>query len=407
MRVYLFVRRVAQSPKLTCMQPDVHERILRASSSVDRCRIASLSAGDSPHMSLPPKRVCDALLQCFFLCVHPLLPLIHAPTLAARYGQLRARLLGEHENIVPPALSPSDAGFVALLWGVMYAGAVASAGTPLAASAKVPDTQAFRDHLFAAFGSAMKASSFPEAPTLDALVAALIVQSGLGREDVFQLRTAQIVGTCIRAAQQLGLHREASRKGLGAVNSELGRRIWWHLVELDMQSAVVAGTELQAARAEGSSDTRMPAEFLDDQSVLAGENTAKSSAFLLFAVGRAEIARAMRHIVVRAYDRQRPSQRDLIELNDMVASLQSRIRAISARLPAKGVPEKGLVSSLQANVGPATHGTLYRDDAGSTTVFNFWARSVLHMLYLRASILLQKRFVHDFAGQRQTTLWNA
>jgi len=367
----------------------------------------SPTAGDSPHMTLPPKQVCDALLQCFFLCVHPLLPLIHAPTLAARYGQLRARLLGEHENLIPSVLSTSDAGFVALLWGVMYAGAVASAGTPLAASAKVPDTLAFRNHLYAAFGTAMRASSFPEAPTLDSLVAALIIQSGFGREDVYQLRTAQIVGTCIRAAQQLGLHREASRKGLGAVNSELGRRIWWHLVELDIQSAVVAGTELQAARAEGSSDTRMPAEFLDDQSVLAGENTAKSSAFLLFAAGRAEIARAMRQIVVRAYDRQRPTQRDLIELNDMVASLQSRISAISARLPAKGVPEKGLVSSFYANVGPASYGMLYRDDAGTTSVFNFWARSVLHMSYLRALILLQKRFVHEFTGQRQTTLWNA
>jgi hypothetical protein len=149
----------------------------------------------------------------------------------------------------------------------MYAGATASAGTPLAASSKVPDTLAFRDHLHAAFGSAMRASAFPEAPTLDTLVAALIVQSGLGREDLYKLRTAQIVGTCIRAAQQLGLHREASRKGLGAVNSELGRRIWWHLVELDIQSAVVAGTELQAARAEGSSDTRMPAEFLDDTKI--------------------------------------------------------------------------------------------------------------------------------------------
>jgi hypothetical protein len=385
------------------MQPDVYERILRASSSFSRCEISVPYASDSPHMSLPPKHVCDALLQCFFLCVHPLLLLIHAPTLAARYGQLRARLLGEHGNIVPPTLSTLDAGFVALLWGVMYAGAVASAGMSFAASTKVPDTLAFRDHLFNAFGSAMKASSFPEAPTLDTLVAALIVQSGLGREDMYQLRTAQIVGTCIRAAQQLGLHREASRKGLGEVNSELGRRIWWHLVELDVQSAVVAGSELQAARDEGSSDTRIPNEFLEDENVLAGESTTKSLAFLLFAVGRAEIARAMRHIVVRAYDRQRPSQRDLVELNDTVASLQSRIRALSARLPTKGVPEKALV----VNMGPATRGPPYRDDAGATAVFNFWARSVLHMLCLRALILLQKRFVHEFTGQRQTTLWNA
>ncbi|KAL1602690.1 hypothetical protein SLS60_006110 [Paraconiothyrium brasiliense] len=385
------------------MRQDVYERILRTQSTVDRCKVPSLNSAD--HMTLPPKHVCGALLQCFFLCVHPLLPFVHAPTLAKRYGQLCAQLLGEQENIIPLSVSTSEAGFVALLWGVMYAGAIAASGTPLAASTQVPDTLVFRDSLYSAFTSAMKASNFPETPSMDSLVAALVVQSGLGREDIYQLRTAQIISTCIRAAQQLGLHREASRKGLGSVKSELGRRIWWHLVDLDIQSAVAAGTELQAARVEGSSDTRMPVEFLDDQNVLAGENTPKSSAFLLFALGRAEIASAMRHIVVRAYDRQKPSQRDLIELNDMLSSLNSRIRAISARLPAKGVPEKGLVSSFQANVGPATHNTLYRDDAGTTTVFNFWARSVLHMLYLRALILLQKRFLHDFTGQRQATLW--
>jgi hypothetical protein len=357
------------------------------------------------HMMLPPKHDCDALLQYFFLSVHPLLPFVHAPTLVKRYGQLRAQLLGDQENIVPLSVSTSDAGFVALLWGVMYAGAVAAAGTPLAASTHVPDTPAFRDGLYFAFTSAMKASNFPQAPTMDSLVAALVVQSGLGREDVYQLRTAQITSTCIRAAQQLGLHSESSRKGLGLVNAELGRRIWWHLVDLDIQSAVAAGTELQAACLEVSSDTRVPLEFLKDQNVLTGEKTPKQSAFLMFALGRAEIASAMRHIIVRAYDRQRPSQRDLIELNDMLSSLGGRIRAISTRLPAKGVPEKGLVSSFQANVGPATHSTLYRDDAGTTTVFNFWARSVLHMLYLRALILLQKRFLYDFTGQRKATLW--
>jgi len=355
-------------------------------------------------MTLPPKHVRGALLQCFFLSVHPLLPFVHAPTLAKRYGQLCAQLLGEQENIIPLSVSTSDAGFVALLWGVMYAGAVASAGTPLAALAHVPDTPAFRDSLYSAFTSAMKASNFPEAPTMDSLVAALVVQSGLGREDIYQLRTAQITSTCIRAAQQLGLHRESSRKDLTSVKSELGRRIWWHLVDLDIQSAVAAGTELQAARLV-SSDTRMPLEFLEDQNVLTGENTPKSLAFLLFALGRAEIASAMHHIIVRAYDRQRPNQRDLIELNDMLSSLSSRIRAISARLPAKGVPEKGLVSSFQANVGSTTHSTLYKDDASTTTVFNFWARSVLYMLYLRALILLQKRFLYDLTGQRQATLW--
>lgn len=384
------------------MQQEVYERILRAAGAVQQC---TSSISPPSHMTLPPKHVCSALLQCFFVAVHPLLPFIHAPTLAKRYGQLCTQLRGEQENIIPISASTTDAGFIALLWGVMYAAAVATAGTTLAVSIHVPDTAAFRESLYNAFTSAMKAANFPDSPTMDALVAALVVQSGLGREDMYQLRSAQITSTCIRAAQQLGLHREASRKRLGPVQSELGRRIWWHLVDLDIQSAVAAGTELQAARLEVASGTHMPLEFLEDQNVLAGENTAKSSAILLFALGRAEIASTMNHIILRAYDRQRPNQRDLIELNDMLSSLGSRIRAISARLPAKGIPEKGLVSSIHTPGGSTINGTLPEDDTGTTTVFNFWARSVLHMLYLRALILLQKRFLYEFTGPRQATLW--
>lgn len=205
--------------------------------------------------------------------------------------------------------------------------------------------------------------------------------------------------------QQFGLHDESSRKCLGAVESELGRRVWCHIIDLDVQSTVTAGTELQAARSKMSSETHMSVELLEN--MLPGENTPKSSAFLLFALGRAEISLAMRHIIERAYNHRNPKQQDLVELNEMLSMLHGRVRAISARLPAKGTPEKGLISSSQAAVALAGHDAFYKEDVSTTTVFNFWARSVLHMLYLRALILLQKRFLHVFAGPQQISLWKS
>lgn len=88
----------------------------------------------------------------------------HAPTVAKYYGQLCVQLLGEQENIIPLSVSTSasEADFITLLWAVMCPGAVASATTPLAASIHVQNTPAFRDGLYSAFTSAMRACKFPK-----------------------------------------------------------------------------------------------------------------------------------------------------------------------------------------------------------------------------------------------------
>ena len=50
------------------------------------------------------------------------------------------------------------------------------------------------------------------------------------------------IGLSFRVAQMLGLHKDPSRfKSLDPISAEVRRRIWWHVVHLDVSIAVASG----------------------------------------------------------------------------------------------------------------------------------------------------------------------
>jgi Fungal specific transcription factor domain len=48
-------------------------------------------------------------------------------------------------------------------------------------------------------------------------------------------------GMAIRIAQQLGLHRDGSRLGLSVFETEIRRRVWWHIIYMDRTIARTSG----------------------------------------------------------------------------------------------------------------------------------------------------------------------
>lgn len=69
-------------------------------------------------------------------------------------------------------------------------------------------------------------------------------------------------GLTIRLAQGLGLHRDGSHFGLNPFETEMRRRLWWHLSLLDNHSAEDHGTD--PIFCEGFSDTKLPLNLGDD-----------------------------------------------------------------------------------------------------------------------------------------------
>lgn len=63
-------------------------------------------------------------------------------------------------------------------------------------------------------------------------------------------------GVAIRLARKMGLHRDGTSLGLSPFETEIRRRLWWHLVHVDFRTADVLGTRPSLDLSCG--DTKMP-----------------------------------------------------------------------------------------------------------------------------------------------------
>ncbi|KAE8386135.1 putative fungal-specific transcription factor [Aspergillus alliaceus] len=69
-------------------------------------------------------------------------------------------------------------------------------------------------------------------------------------------------GIAIRLARKMGLHRDGTSLGLSPFETEMRRRLWWHLVHVDYRSADVLGTKPSLDLSYG--DTKMPLNVDDE-----------------------------------------------------------------------------------------------------------------------------------------------
>lgn len=169
-------------------------------SGVDKATLLNLGPSSAGHdlpeiiLSLPPQHLCNVLYKSFSLGVHPVMPLIHAPTFIKEY-QAFWSWHPEHTQLLS-----TEPTFVPLLCAVLYAGAMsmpASRFPPLFDGRK-KDT--ITSHLYAATTSALATTSFPHSPTVNSLIAFLIVQTCLIREEE-PLTSCTFVGTAMRVGQ--------------------------------------------------------------------------------------------------------------------------------------------------------------------------------------------------------------
>lgn len=69
-------------------------------------------------------------------------------------------------------------------------------------------------------------------------------------------------GVAIRLARKMGLHRDGTFLGLSPFETEMRRRLWWHLVHVDFRTADVLGTRPSLDLSCG--DTKMPLNVDDE-----------------------------------------------------------------------------------------------------------------------------------------------
>ena len=69
-------------------------------------------------------------------------------------------------------------------------------------------------------------------------------------------------GLALRLAQAIGIHRDGSNFGLGPFETEIRRRLWWHICILDVRSSEDHGTDPSIF--EAFYDTKLPLNISDD-----------------------------------------------------------------------------------------------------------------------------------------------
>ncbi|KAH0497613.1 hypothetical protein TgHK011_004906 [Trichoderma gracile] len=82
--------------------------------------------------------------------------------------------------------------------------------------------------------------------------------------NVYRCDTLYILsGVAIRLARKMGLHRDGTFLGLSPFETEMRRRLWWHLAHVDCRTADVMGTKPSPEISNG--DVKLPINVDDDE----------------------------------------------------------------------------------------------------------------------------------------------
>ncbi|KAJ5419975.1 hypothetical protein N7465_002494 [Penicillium sp. CMV-2018d] len=348
--------------------------------------------------SLPTKPVSDAFLETFFLAVWPLVPLLHPPSLRADYDEFWDWCRNS-ESALPSAKLRDDPTLICLLFAVLYCGASAAP----AATWTHPNLQGLQkettvSHLKSAYTTSLSLCQHLEHPTLNTLVSTLLTTPFLDRP--FEPMCSLVhISTTMRIAQTMGLHREGTWSALSFTDKEIRRRVWWHIVWLDVQSSIstgltpCCGNEALGAVSMVGTHYEKSSDIPTGHSPRTDSMTNGPSVAILYAIGRFQTARLQARIVTHLQSAQGPTQDGFGELVTDAKELLRMIDSLIARVPTQGIPERGYIPSRLANASPSTHPSLYKDDTSQPTVFAAWSRIMLALMKSEISILLQKPFL--------------
>ncbi|KAM7214024.1 hypothetical protein V8F06_010596 [Rhypophila decipiens] len=376
-------------------------------SQMHHCRQAELSR---MMQSLPPKKMCDILLDSFLLGVQPLLPMVHVPSLRSRYDAFwsqfsRNRHTRSSSTPPMPDIMPAlkeDPSFASLLWAVLYCGAVAAPPNLLArASFKVSDRWTFLSRLRSYVNQALHLSGQAKFPTLDGLVASILAQwCDPGVDQIIDM--PPFIAQCVQAARVLGLHKDEALAAMSVTDAQTGRMVWQHVMELEILATVCSGACLAFLSSDESFDMPPPLKVTD----IALDPLLTSSSSRILATGRLEMIRIMRRIIKVCYytsgsskgsdnATSYPTKDDIKNLSQEIECFENIMDALIGLLNVRGQPEQGQISSLLLGANPLIHGELYTDNPRDITVPNAFYRIILTMMKFFVSVLFNRQFLQQ------------
>ncbi|RBA13526.1 hypothetical protein FPRO05_02319 [Fusarium proliferatum] len=183
----------------------------------------------SLHPYHPPMHLSVTLLNIFIENVLPLVHIFHMPTTEQWFW----------DSII--SLDTIDRNSEALLFAIYYSAVISmDDGQCLGVLGESRSTSLNKFRF--AVEQAMARANLLNTQSLVLLQAAVLFLSGLRNEDDSRT-TWSLTSLIFHIAQAMGLHRDGTTFGLKPFDTELRRRLWWHICLLDMRSSEFHGYE--------------------------------------------------------------------------------------------------------------------------------------------------------------------
>ena len=206
-----------------------------------------MPAESNIHILHPPKAQMLTLWSVFEQNVIPVVKIFHRSTTKVLFEKAATG-----KDCISPVIEP-------VLFSIYYASVVSlndEQCQSLLQESKARLAQKYRH----ALEQSLCRADFLNSSTLTVLQAFVLFAVCIRRHDDTRLIVSWCA-TAVRIAMSLGLHRDGSQFGLDPFQSELRRRVWWHLVLLDGDSSRDHGIDPLVL--EWSFDTRMPLNIND------------------------------------------------------------------------------------------------------------------------------------------------
>lgn len=282
--------------------------------------------------------------------------------------------------------------FLPLLFTVLFTGSIARSRPDQGGNTTPPlETQ---KKLYYLIPSTLSMVGFPYSPSLYSLMAFLLLNSMLIREEE-SLSSCSFVAVAFRVCQAMGLHKEGTHFGLEDIQVEERRRVWCHLMHLDVMTSIVSGLPLVAS-SDMFSDTRMIREIRDEY--LGKPHSEDAEADLpidlnyIITAGRYDASSCLRDILVRQFSPRPVTSACIKEFEEKIEALQTRTEKRIARLTTQSQQEYDSSSSIYS-LSSASPGNV----AENINPRVLWGKDLLHLMIEKAYCLLYQPIMRDIS----------
>lgn len=395
---------------------------------------------------VPSNSQSNVLFRCWLSGVHPLLPIL-IPT---EVQKMHENFWSQYDPNATDRSGFADLSSAALMYAVWYAGSLSLSlegfnrwfpGMARAKlSARLHDQVVFALHL----------SGFSRNTTLQTLAAFIIICSlPVSEEDPTQ--ATLYLQLIVRLSLTMGLHREPTLFNMPVAEEGMRRRLWWHVIQLDVSQVVASG--YPSLISETFCDTRIICEDHDaltdkDTPDADSETTSKRTSsngasppaqgsvwesyrtFSHVARAKSIISCAFRSVASIHMSAKALTNTDMAEMKRIMTSAGEQVNYIIKQIPSKGLPELGFTPSgpkqkpqrvLDRETSMADPISLnelghYTDLAGdpdtaSTAAYFYRSRRAAYNKWARINLSMMNDKLHcvayaPFLKNTKSKLWN-